>query len=38
LVSGTTLALTMAMAGRGTFCDDLAGDGVALLRSRCGSE
>jgi uncharacterized protein (TIGR03083 family) len=38
LVSGTTLALTMAMAGRGAFCDDLAGDGVALLRSRCAAE
>jgi uncharacterized protein (TIGR03083 family) len=34
LVRGTTLALTMAMAGRGTFCNDLAGDGVALLRGR----
>jgi uncharacterized protein (TIGR03083 family) len=38
LVSGTTLALTMAMAGRSAFCDDLAGDGVALLRSRCAAE
>ncbi|WAJ46751.1 maleylpyruvate isomerase family mycothiol-dependent enzyme [Mycobacterium sp. Aquia_216] len=38
LVSGTTLALTMAMAGRGAFCDDLDGDGVALLRSRCAGE
>jgi uncharacterized protein (TIGR03083 family) len=38
LVSGTTLALTMAMAGRGAFCDDLTGDGVALLRGRCGAE
>jgi uncharacterized protein (TIGR03083 family) len=38
LVSGATLALTMAMAGRGAFCDDLAGDGVALLRSRCAAE
>lgn len=35
LVSGTTLALTMAMAGRGAFCDDLAGPGVATLRARC---
>ncbi len=34
-VRGTTLALIMAMAGRETFCDDLTGDGVALLRSRC---
>ena len=38
LVKGTTLALTMAMAGRGQFCDELAGDGVALLRSRCAAE
>ncbi|MDO5737464.1 MAG: maleylpyruvate isomerase family mycothiol-dependent enzyme [Propionibacteriaceae bacterium] len=35
VVSGTTLALTMAMAGRTAFCDDLTGDGIALLRSRC---
>lgn len=35
-VTGTTLALTMAMAGRGSFCDDLEGEGVALLLSRCG--
>ena len=34
MVRGTTLAVTMAMAGRATFCDDLEGDGVALLRSR----
>jgi uncharacterized protein (TIGR03083 family) len=34
LVSGPTLALTMAMTGRTTYCDDLEGDGVALLRSR----
>ena len=34
LVTGTTLALTMAMAGRGVFCDDLDGDGVATLRGR----
>ncbi len=34
LVSGPTLALTMAMAGRTAFCDDLAGPGVAVLRSR----
>ncbi|WP_238009556.1 maleylpyruvate isomerase family mycothiol-dependent enzyme [Dactylosporangium sp. AC04546] len=34
LVSGPTLALTMAMTGRGTYCDDLTGDGVALLRER----
>jgi uncharacterized protein (TIGR03083 family) len=34
LVSGTTLALTMAMAGRRAFCDDLAGPGVPELRWR----
>lgn len=34
-VNGSTLALVMAMAGRSSFCDDLDGDGVALLRSRC---
>lgn len=35
LVRGTPLALIMAMAGRGAFCDDLTGEGVALFRSRC---
>ncbi len=35
LVTGPTLALVMAMAGRATFCDDLAGPGVATLRERC---
>ena len=35
LVSGPTLALIMTMAGRGAFCDDLTGPGVATLRSRC---
>ena len=35
LVSGTTLALTMAMAGRGAYCDQLHGDGAAILRERC---
>ncbi|AWS47347.1 hypothetical protein DKM19_44675 [Streptosporangium sp. 'caverna'] len=34
-VSGTTLALTMAMAGRTAYCDELEGDGVATLRDRC---
>ncbi len=34
LVTGTTLALTMAMAGRATFCDDLDGAGVDTLRGR----
>jgi uncharacterized protein (TIGR03083 family) len=38
LVKGTTLALTMAMAGRGCFCDALDGDGVALLLTRCAAE
>jgi uncharacterized protein (TIGR03083 family) len=37
LVSGTTLALTMAMAGRGAYCDDLSGPGVSTLRARCFS-
>ena len=35
LVSGTTLALTMAMAGRYAYCDDLAGPGLSTLRERC---
>jgi uncharacterized protein (TIGR03083 family) len=34
LVRGTTLALTMAMAGRGAYCEDLTGAGVATLRTR----
>ncbi|MEU4835442.1 maleylpyruvate isomerase family mycothiol-dependent enzyme [Streptosporangium sp. NPDC023615] len=34
LVSGTTLALMMAMTGRMAYCDDLDGDGVAILRGR----
>lgn len=33
-VRGTTLALTMAMAGRAVFCDELTGDGVPVLRAR----
>jgi uncharacterized protein (TIGR03083 family) len=33
-VSGTTLALIMAMAGRASYCDELDGDGVAVLRER----
>lgn len=36
LVSGTTLALTMAMTGRTTYCDELEGDGAAILRDRTG--
>ncbi|MFL4472649.1 maleylpyruvate isomerase family mycothiol-dependent enzyme [Paeniglutamicibacter sp. MACA_103] len=35
LVHGTTLALTMAMAGRESHCDELAGDGLEILRARC---
>ncbi len=35
LVSGTTLALTMAMAGRRAYCEDLAGPGVSTLLARC---
>ena len=35
LVSGTTLALTMAMAARRAYYDELAGPGVATLRARC---
>ncbi|MFD5450610.1 maleylpyruvate isomerase family mycothiol-dependent enzyme [Streptomyces sp. NPDC127100] len=37
LVSGRTVALIMAMTGRATYLDDLEGDGVELLRSRCGT-
>ena len=37
LVRGTTLALTMAMAGRRDYCDDLTGPGVAELRARCSA-
>ncbi len=35
LVRGTTLALTMALAGRAAYCDDLDGPGVPTLRGRC---
>jgi uncharacterized protein (TIGR03083 family) len=35
LVSGSTLALIMAMTGRVTYCDELDGDGAATLRVRC---
>jgi uncharacterized protein (TIGR03083 family) len=35
LVTGPTVAITLAMTGRAAFCDDLEGDGVALLRERC---
>ena len=34
LASGATLALIMAMAGRGAYCDELQGDGAATLRQR----
>ena len=34
LASGATLALIMAMAGRGAYCDELQGDGAATLRER----
>ncbi|MFI2427623.1 maleylpyruvate isomerase family mycothiol-dependent enzyme [Streptomyces sp. NPDC018955] len=37
LVSGGTVALVMAMTGRAAYCDDLEGDGVEILRSRCGT-
>ncbi|WP_330176001.1 maleylpyruvate isomerase family mycothiol-dependent enzyme [Streptomyces sp. NBC_01498] len=35
VVSGSTLALIMAMTGRAAYCDDLRGDGVETLRARC---
>ena len=35
LVRGTTVALTMAMAGREIYCDELDGPGVPALRARC---
>jgi uncharacterized protein (TIGR03083 family) len=34
-VSGSTLALVMAMTGRAVYCDELTGPGVATLRARC---
>lgn len=34
-VTGSTLALTMVMAGRSAYLDDLDGAGVATLRDRC---
>lgn len=37
LVEGTTLALMMAMAGRGAYFDDLVGPGVSIIRARCTS-
>ncbi|MEV7554597.1 maleylpyruvate isomerase family mycothiol-dependent enzyme [Amycolatopsis sp. NPDC089917] len=38
LVSGTTLALIMAMTGRAAYLADLGGDGVPLLRRRVPSQ
>jgi uncharacterized protein (TIGR03083 family) len=35
LIRGTTIALTMAMAGRHAYCDDLTGPGAPTLRARC---
>ncbi|MGP3916868.1 maleylpyruvate isomerase family mycothiol-dependent enzyme [Nonomuraea sp. 10N515B] len=37
LVTGSTLALTMAMTGRTAYCGELAGPGVTTLRDRCGT-
>ncbi len=37
LVAGPTLALIMAMAGRGAYGDALHGDGAATLRERCAT-
>lgn len=37
LVSGSTLALTMAMTGREAYVDELEGAGVERLRERCGT-
>lgn len=34
VVSGSTLALIMAMTGRAGYCAELDGDGVAVLRDR----
>jgi uncharacterized protein (TIGR03083 family) len=34
-VEGPMLSLLLAMTGRGAACDELAGPGVATLRSRC---
>jgi uncharacterized protein (TIGR03083 family) len=34
LVTGRTAALVMAMTGRQVYCDELTGDGVAVLRDR----
>lgn len=37
LASGSTLALTMVMAGRGAYCGELTGPGVETMLARCGS-
>ncbi len=34
LVTGTTIALIMAMAGRSAYCDELSGSGLEILRDR----
>jgi uncharacterized protein (TIGR03083 family) len=36
-VEGPLLSLLLAMTGRGSACDDLAGPGVGTLQSRCAS-
>ena len=36
LVTGPTLALMMAMAGRAAYCDELDGDGVEIIGAVCG--
>ncbi len=35
LVTGTTMALVMSIAGRGAYCGQLTGDGAEILRERC---
>ena len=35
LVRGSSVALVTALAGRASYCDELAGPGVATLRERC---
>ncbi|MET8908868.1 hypothetical protein [Micromonospora sp. NPDC004551] len=37
VVSGSTLTLTMAMAGRAVYRDELTGPGVVTLRERCAT-
>lgn len=37
LVTGTSIALTMAMAGRGVYCHELSGPGAAILEDRCSA-